>query len=243
MYSEEASEPESESAEEEDSEIEEEPSDEDEEEDVPAVRPYAALIQSLAIESGPRAKRRKLDHTQHEREAQVTEGTPHGELIELENAKDADDVEEAEEGPETAIDGLLHDDEDIEDASDPFESHFANPDKLLFSQRLKHLQQNKWDTEKATLQIGGKAVISIPTSNISNGVSIAASISSPEALKLKSKLSGAAMKQRPSFDKLEGSIAPFIFNYEDVLFCDRRPANAENLRRLTCLHAVNHIFK
>lgn len=243
MHSEKASEPESESPEEEDSDTEEESSDEEEEKDVPPVRSYAALIQSFALESGPRAKRRKLDHSQQEREGQQTEGTPHGKVSELDDAKDADDVEEAEEGPETATDGLLHDDEDIGDASDPFESHFANPDNSLLSQRLKHVQQNQWDTEKATLQIGGKAVISVPKSSVSNGVSTTSSISSPEALVLKQKLSGAAMKQRPSFDKLEGSIAPFIFNYQDILFCDRRPGNAESLRRLTCLHAVNHVFK
>ena len=42
---------------------------------------------------------------------------------------------------------------------------------------------------------------------------------------------------------LVGSIASRIFNYQDLLFCDRTPPNASELRSLTCLHAINHIFK
>lgn len=239
-HSEEVSESESESSEEEEVASEGESSD-DEEDEAPAVRPYAALIQSLAAESGPRAKRRKLDHGQQV-EGKPTEGKLEDQSSEKEDVKDRDDVEEAEEGPETATDGF-QDEEDLEDASDPFESHFADPDNNLLSQRLESLQQAQWDTKKVTLSIGGKAVISVPKSKDSEALNAPAPISGPEGLKLKQKLSGAAIKQRPTFNKLEGSVAPFIFNYRDILFCDRHPANAESLRRLTCLHAVNHIFK
>jgi U3 small nucleolar RNA-associated protein 25 len=241
MHSEEVSEPESESSEEEEAASEDESSDDEDEEEVPAVRPYAALIQSLAAESGPRAKRRKLDHT-HQSEDKLNESKLEDPTLEEEDSKDRDDVEEAEEGPETATDDF-QDEEELEDASDPFESHFADPDNNLLSQRLKSLQQTQWDTKKIALSIGGKAVISVPKSNDSEALNALASISGPEELKLKQRLSGAAIKQRPIFNKLEGSVAPFIFNYRDILFCDRHPANAESLRRLTCLHAVNHIFK
>lgn len=245
MHSEDASESQPERSEEEETASEVESSEEEEEDDddydaVRAVRPYAALIESLAVESGPRAKRRKLDHTHQEREG---ERRNEEQLSENNDAQDDDAVDEAEEGPETATDDFLHDDDDIEDASDPFESHFADPDGNLLSQRLKSLQQSQWDTTKVTLQISGKVLRCVPKSEAPALPNIPETISGPADLKLKQKLSGASIKQRPSFDKLESSLAPFIFNYQDVLFCDRRPANAENLRRLTCLHAVNHIFK
>jgi U3 small nucleolar RNA-associated protein 25 len=202
-------------------------------------------MQSLASESGPVTKRRKLDHVQEAKEPKPQEDNSHQQKADAEDedVEDADHVEEVEEGPETATDGLLQDDEDLEDASDPFESHFADPDDNLLSQRLKSLQQNKWNTDKIVLPAAGKAIISVPESDDPKSLVTPTSISGPEELKLKEKLARVIMKQRPSFDALEKNIAPLIFNYQDVLFCDRRPSNAENLRRLTCLHAVNHIFK
>src|SRR5258708_2609175 len=119
--SEEGSEPESERSGEGEGGSEDESSDENE---LPAGRPLAALIQSLAVESVRRAKRRKLDHNRQEKEANSQDGMPDETVSGVGEAEDADHVEEAEEGPETATYGLLQDDEDLEDASDPFESHF-----------------------------------------------------------------------------------------------------------------------
>jgi U3 small nucleolar RNA-associated protein 25 len=235
-------EPEPESSEEEEITSDESLSDEDMDE-VPIVRPYAALIQSLAVESGPRTKRRKLGHVHHGEDMKFKEGASDDAGLEREDTDDADEIEEDEEGPETATDGLLQDDEDLEDASDPFESHFAGPDDNILSQRLQSLQNSKWNTKKLVFSIDGKVVFSVPEP-LDSRTSVAPSpISSPEELKLKQKLSGAFAKQCATFDKLEGSIAPFIFNYQDVLFCGRHPGNAESLRRLMSLHAVNHIFK
>ena len=200
-------------------------------------------MQSLAIESGPHTKRRKLDHSQQGGDIEPKRDVPDGAELERVDAENADDVEEDEEGPETATDGLLQEDEDLEDASDPFESHFAAPEGGILSQRLKSLRNNQWSTKKMVLPIDGKVVLSIPEPVDSTASVTSSPISGPENLKLKQKLSGAFIKQQTSFDKLERSIAPFIFNYQDVLFCSRHPGNAESLRRLTCLHMVNHIFK
>ena len=40
-----------------------------------------------------------------------------------------------------------------------------------------------------------------------------------------------------------GNWASSIFNYQDLLLGDRSSGNAEDLRRLTCLHLLNHITK
>ena len=47
----------------------------------------------------------------------------------------------------------------------------------------------------------------------------------------------------PSDNRLNGILASSIFKYQDLLFCDRVPTIASDLRTLTCLHALNHIFK
>lgn len=44
-------------------------------------------------------------------------------------------------------------------------------------------------------------------------------------------------------DGLNGYLAACIFNYQDLLFCDRVPKLGQDLRNFMCLHALNHVFK
>ncbi|PVH85347.1 U3 small nucleolar RNA-associated protein 25 [Cadophora sp. DSE1049] len=210
----------------------------EEDESAPVVRSYASLMQSFAAEAGPQAKRRKLDHV--------------AELVQLDddeenlNAKidDADQVEEPEEGPETATEGALEDeDEDeSEDSSDPFEVHFAAPDDNVLAQRLKALELNQWTSQKLALPKLGKSLISLPGKDVSK-TAVPVPVSSPSELNLKQRLARAMAEQKPTFDLLEKSIAPLIFGYQDLFYCERNTAKSESLRRLTCLHAINHVFK
>lgn len=211
-------------------------SDEDDVVEAPTVKPYAALLQSLAADSAPAAKRRKLDTSS-------AQAVVHDSEDDEEEIVNVDEVEEEEEGPETAVEGALDDDQDEEDASDPFEAHFANPDDNILSRRLNNLKKNAWSQKKVSVQKIGKAVIGVPEKDEQEQATLPAAISSPAGLKLKQKLVGPVTKQRPSFDALEQTMAASIFNYRDVLFCERTPANSESLRRLACLHAVNHVFK
>lgn len=213
---------------------EESSDDEDDAEPAPAVKSYAALMQSFATDAAPQAKRRKLNV---EREGKAVEEVDPVD----QDANDADHVEEAEEGPETAIDGLLEED-DEEDNSDPFETHFANPDDNVLSRRLQYLEKGQWAVQRAILAKVGKAITSVPGDDEPKQTK-PISIDSPGELKLKQKLAGVIKKQCPTFDTLEKSISPLIFGYQDLLFCERNTSNAESLRRLTCLHAINHVFK
>lgn len=47
----------------------------------------------------------------------------------------------------------------------------------------------------------------------------------------------------PNFDQVLGGLASSIFGYQDLLFSQRSLENAEDLRNLACLHALNHVFK
>lgn len=222
------------SASEEEESSDEDISDDDDVVEASAVKPYAALLQSLTADSAPAAKRRKLDTSSGQQVVQDSEDE--------EEITNVDDVEEEEEGPETAVEGALDEDDD-EDASDPFEANFANPDSNVLSRRLNNLKNGIWSPRKITVKNVGKAVVAIPEKEAPEQVTLPAAINSPAGLVLKKKLIDPVTKQRASFDPLEQNLAASIFNYRDILFCDRTAANAENIRRLTCLHAINHIFK
>jgi U3 small nucleolar RNA-associated protein 25 len=197
-------------------------------------------MQSLASESAPQPKRRKLDHPTESSEAKELAASD-SEVVE--QGEDADIVEEDEEGPETATEGLLEDDDDEENASDPFEAHFADPEDNLLAKRLKAVQSNSWTMTKTVLPKFGKVVMSLPETDIVSGDAAPTTISGPRDLKIKQKLAGVVSKQRPTFDPLEKSMAAYMFNYRDILYCERNPTNSDSLRRLACLHAVNHVFK
>jgi U3 small nucleolar RNA-associated protein 25 len=63
------------------------------------------------------------------------------------------------------------------------------------------------------------------------------------SLQLKKKLVPGARKAMNEFDLLERTLASHIFSYRDVLFGGRTPENAQSLRNLAALHALNHVLK
>lgn len=213
-------------------------SSDDEDEEQQVIRPYAALMQTLAADAPPQAKRRKLDHGE---EYLSKDGAARIEDIKADD--DVDEVEEEEEGPETATDGMMEDDEEAADATDPFEVHFADPDTNVLSKRLDALQKKQWSLRKLALPNTGKATIGMAGTDGTSESSGLRVIPGPGGLKLKQKLIGCITKQVPSFDALEKNLAPILFDYQDLLYCERTPSNAERLRRLACLHAINHVFK
>lgn len=208
----------------------------DEEDDEPVVEEsgYARLMRSLnEANEGRQVKRRKLEHNPN----------PEGRPLETPGTEDVDEVEEPEEGPEPSIDGDIAGDDDVEDSSDPFEAHFADPDDNLLSKRLEALRVNSWTIQRTRISSLGRALQGTPNTGEDSPTSSTTPISAPKELKLKQKLLAVMETQKPSFDKLEGSLAPLLFGYQDVLFCERSTSNSQSLRRLTCLHAVNHVFK
>lgn len=210
----------------------------DDDDETPAtVRSYATLLQTLSAEGTHQTKRRKLQHDTT-KDLKVT--------LNAAAAADADEdveIEELEEGPETAVDELIEDmDDDADDSLDPFDTHFAHPDEDILSQRLKALQKMEWFSQTTSISNIGKAILSTPKST--EGISsLSKPITKADELRLKQRLKGSMFKLRPRLDAVEQTMAPLIFGYQDVLFCERTIKNAENLRRLTCLHAVNHVFK
>lgn len=63
-------------------------------------------------------------------------------------------------------------------------------------------------------------------------------------MQLKKRLYGPASRVFNPFNRTESILASEMFKgYCDILFPARSVANSESLRRLTCLHVLNHILK
>ncbi|KAI0479629.1 DUF1253-domain-containing protein [Xylaria cf. heliscus] len=217
----------------------------DVEESPTITQPYMALMQSLAKDSAlsapPSAKRRKLDHQtpQDEMPSVVDENEEPSD----DGERDVDLVEEPEEEPVNEVDlEDDDDDDDIPDATDPFETHFVNPDSAEYNTRLKGIQSNVYQPKQMEKN-GWRIVRSIPGHDSDPTRQPPTTLPGSSVLKLKHRLIETANKLRPTFDKLEQVLYPITFGYQDLLFCGRNANNSENLRRMACLHAVNHVFK
>ncbi|KAI0407654.1 hypothetical protein F4802DRAFT_552793 [Xylaria palmicola] len=204
-----------------------------------------ALMQSLTKDSAssaaPSAKRRKLDHQPAKDEVPPT--VEEKEESSDDEERDVDLVDEPEEEPPNEVD--LEDDEgddDVPDATDPFETHFVSPDSAEYNTRLKGIQSNSYQPKQVERN-GWRVFTSTPGQDSDQTSQPPASLPGSSSLKLKHRLVGTANKLRPTFDKLEQVLYPITFGYQDLLFCGRSPDNSDSLRRMACLHAVNHVFK
>jgi U3 small nucleolar RNA-associated protein 25 len=219
--------------------------DDDDEEAQPASNAYAALMQSLNAvaqrsghEDGPRNKRRK-----------VHAGPPSDQ--ELHAYADNSEEVEADEHPVDAIEPQDDDSDDDERLGDKvgdtlgdgfewFERHFASPDENELAARSKKISENQWSSKKVDVG-GGRGVLQLPSAE-----DIALDrrkLRGTRDLQLKARLAENAHKAIGTFkDGIEQAIAPSIFGYQDVLFGARTVQNADRLRDITCLHALNHIL-
>lgn len=212
-------------------------SEDDDDEHATSSRPYMALLQSFSNEnSAPDAKRRKLNH-RNSTQSQPEEDSS-GEDEDTEK-----DIDHAEDEAEEEVEENLESEEDSEDEenpTDPFDVHFAHPNDDAVSQRVRSVQKNDWATKRALLP-NMRATILHPGSD--TGSEIPKPIAGLEGLQLKQKLRETSSRKIGDFDTLQRNLGPLIFNYNDVLFCDRTVRNSDSLRELACLHALNHVFK
>ena len=194
------------------------------EDGIVGAKPYNLLLQSLATSNKSNQrnpKRQKLDHTQTKEDGTI-----------LSDGEDlADEPEEEEEPEEEAIDVGS----DNEDQSDPFESHFTNP-SLTRLASISSASKGEWkDTKLPKFGLLGNAYLSIP-----GGLEQTAGGRRIEGLKdlnLKKKL--VAEELTP----LQKSLGQLVFHYVDVLYGGRTLGNAEELRKMYSLHALNHVLK
>lgn len=149
----------------------------------------------------------------------------------------ADEQDDEEDNLQNNADPIEDDEEDL---TDPFEVHFAHPDENELQKRLKSVSANQWRMEKTKLDHEATMTLSFASSDEHSAVR--KPIKAVKQLNLKQRLADAAEKQI-TLDPLEQAIAPYIFNYQDVLCAARTVENTSSLRKLASLHALNHIYK
>lgn len=196
-------------------------------------------MQSFAKDKPPQPKRRKLDQGLGSETAALEES---GSDLDEAEAQDADLVEEDEEDPaEEVADEDEDSDDEVSNDSDPFEAHFANPNMAQVEQRLKSIEANESSTSQVELN-KWRVTRVLPGRDATQSARQLSTISDSTDLKLKQRVEEAASKNS-TFDTLEQVLYPLMFGYNDLLFCGRTPGNAENIRQMASLHAINHIFK
>lgn len=193
------------------------------------VKPYSTLLQSLSTDSGePRRKKRKVEKHEEPLEAEIS-------------GNDIDRVEEREDVEDLDVDAQEAD--DLEDDYDPFLKHFAQHMDTELTQAIEDVKNGSWASRMSDSKLEGGCLMKIPmvsSSALAHGSSIIPNI---DGLQLKQKLLEPAKKALPSLDRTTGRLASSFFNYRDVFFPHRTLRNAETLRKLTCLHLLNHVFK
>ncbi|ORY11121.1 hypothetical protein BCR34DRAFT_601573 [Clohesyomyces aquaticus] len=214
----------------------------DDEDAEPAASAYHSLLQSFdqnAAKDKPRRKRRKLEHSRASAE----------EVDDAQQQADAADDSEAEQvsaaeqlrAVEAQVALVEQDEGDDVDSSDPFERHFAAVDEKELEKRLRAVKDNQWITEKVNVADEGRCMWQIP--KMDEKAPSRRKLKEVGDIKLKPRLETNAQSMIGQFTDLEPAIVPAIFDYQDLLFCGRTVQNAPRLRHITCLHALNHIFK
>lgn len=131
---------------------------------------------------------------------------------------------------------------DILTATDPFESHFSAMGENEISSKTQATGQNKWNMTKKELPGGLRLVHSVPKVD-GNEASLLPAMKSMTNAKLKRKLVDPAKEYIPSIEEHAQHLAPYIFNYQDVLYGARNISNAAGLQDIMAVHAVNHVIK
>ncbi|KAI9376830.1 hypothetical protein BJX61DRAFT_538523 [Aspergillus egyptiacus] len=218
-------------------------SSESDEDDQQSGQPYNELLQLLqasADTKGPARKKRKTSHRRGEAEDTQNDTVPvadGGEELDddlQQQEPDEGDLEEPDDGEE--------DSDDEGNDNDPFESHFSSPNETELSQKVKAATENKWKSAKKELPGGLRIQRAIPDLG-ENEVPLLPAMKSMSSVKVKGKLKSTVMERIQSISGNAQHAAPYIFNYQDVLYGARKASESADMRDLLAVHATNHVFK
>jgi U3 small nucleolar RNA-associated protein 25 len=211
----------------------------DEEVVKPAVRAYNVLLQSFQGDEeveGRKSKRRKIEASEIvpdlDGKVQLDQVDEEGENARVfAEADSEDDAQSSEHEPNA----------DGEDQNDPYEFHFAAASGDRYAKRIEAVKSGQWTTRKTTIGLN----LNRHQASLSGDsqASDRTGFKSVRDISLKERLGNPAEKHLKPFGDFEKGIATDVFNYTDVLVSSRTVKNAGSLRKLSCLHAINHVLK
>ncbi|KAK2736014.1 rRNA-binding ribosome biosynthesis protein utp25 [Myotisia sp. PD_48] len=217
---------------------------ESEDEQETTEQPYNILLKVLNAVDRPSkpSKKRKKSHSQQFEAADSFSETARPENDDPELLDDpVIDDSSGEEDTDAPSDTEGHDGDHELNGTEPFNRHFADPDESELTRRLEASSQ-KWNRIKSPLIDKLNAIISVPATSAPSDM-ILRPVAAPQELMLKKSLLRHVTERFPRFGSLGSCLAPYIFEYLDMLFCARSPQNSVQLRELYCLHALNHLLK
>lgn len=202
---------------------------------------YSSLLDSLGATKGldgPKRKRQKTDSGQTQ---YFSADTAPSEKVGLED--DVDEVLEPELSGESEMEG----DDDLDEADedkDPFTKHFFDWDENALARSIEGLKT--WSNAASKPFIQKEWVTTYQNGSNEPNMPVLGSSTALRGIDhfyLKERLKGLGEQWLPPIDDIFASLASAVFNYKDVLFPQRTLENANKLREMGCLHALNHLFK
>ena len=123
-----------------------------------------------------------------------------------------------------------------------FRLHFEEPPEEEVTRRSEAIENSSWKSERIAIN-KAKTIVTVPSTANTDVPSLPSPAPSVGSLPLKKRLHDSAKAAgMGNFDEEDQSFASILFSYRDILYCKRNYRNAPNLRKLLCLHVLNHIF-
>lgn len=226
--------------------------DEDEDEgDAPAPNSYLTLLQSLNTRTNsgePAAKRRKIEAASRSNKSTTESKTPTGNSnIEVEDIATESQGQDNEEEQDLEEDGKLEDelgeDVDSEDEehilNDPFEQHYTIVTEQATKDAASQVDGKDWQIQSSTSESEIRSTRFLRKGTTSK----TRVVKSAKDLFLKQRLKEQGTKLTSTLSTDQKVVAADLFNYNDVIYGYRNLENATQLRDMSCLHALNHVFK
>ncbi|KAL3489785.1 hypothetical protein BJX62DRAFT_149823 [Aspergillus germanicus] len=216
-------------------------SDGSDDDDQQAPQSYNELLQILQANGdnkGPARKKRKTGHNENTQDDVV-------ETVQEESLEDDLQEKEPEEEGDLEEEGAdaQDDSDDEENNNDPFESHFSNLDEAELAQKIKAVADNKWTSTKKEVSGGLRLLRAVPDAESADEVSLLPAMKSMSSVKVKRKLKSSVAERIQSVTGNAQQVAPYIFDYQDVLYGARTPSESADMRELLAVHAINHLLK
>lgn len=131
--------------------------------------------------------------------------------------------------------------EDVSVSSDPYYWHFVNgfPDVVS---RLAAVKTDSWTSIKLSNENDLSIRVAIPkTANAKS--SFDGNSPLPSNLWLKRRLCKNYEAMEAPVDVHQSHLSKYLLRYHDILYGSRFPSTVNSLRFISCMHALNHVYK